>query len=128
MGLRKQISAKFVAVFVSVILLANLLLPSIAAASVNRDQFSQLFNVICTASGLKRLDASSDQSVPSHNQQGAVHCPMCAISGSPALPSLPLSFVALFQDRLAFESASVYKAPLRVFWFSTTPRGPPVLA
>jgi hypothetical protein len=128
MSLRKLFSAKFISAFVSVILLVNLLMPSIAAATMKRNQFVAIFNVICISSGLKLIDASGKQSVPAHSQQDAMHCPMCAIGGTPSLPSQPLSFVALFQGLFAFEYLAVYQAPPQTFWFSSSPRGPPTIA
>jgi Protein of unknown function (DUF2946) len=125
---KKWFSAKFTSALVSVVLLANLLMPAIAGATVKRDQFSELFNVICTSSGLKIVDVSGSQSAPVHNLQDTVHCPLCVIGGSPALPSTPLAFLGLFEGRFVFDHGLTRFAPDLILWPSASPRGPPAIA
>jgi hypothetical protein len=128
MRLKKWVSSKVISTLVSVVLLANLLMPAIAGATVKRDQFSALFSVICTSSGVKIVDVGGTESTPAHNVQDTVHCPLCVIGGSPALPTSLLSFVAIFDAGLGLDQASAYFAPTDVFWPSASPRGPPAFA
>jgi hypothetical protein len=125
---KRWLSKKVVSAFVSALLLANLLMPAIAAATVKRDQFSVLFSVICTSSGVKVVDVNGNQSSPTHTPQDTVHCALCVIGGSPALPTNALSFLRLFDSHFAFDEVSIYKAPTPVLWSSASPRGPPAVS
>jgi hypothetical protein len=130
MPTRNWLSLKFIAAFISAVLLANLLVPGIAAATTKRDQFLAFFIVICTSTGLKNVDLNSNdlnrnQSAPAHSRQDAFHCPLCVVGGTPALPSQRLSFLWLFQGLFERNNTSVYPVPSRTFWHSVFPRGPP---
>jgi hypothetical protein len=128
MSIKRWLSKKVVSACVSVVLLANLLMPAIAGATVKRDQFSALFSVICTSSGLKLVDTSGNQSTPSHTLQDTVHCPLCVVGGSPALPSTALTFLGLFDEQILFAQSESRFAPIPVLWPSASPRGPPAIA
>jgi hypothetical protein len=127
MCLKRFFSSKFVTAFVSVVLLANLLMPAIAGATIKRDKFSTLFSVICTSYGVKIVDANGNQSAPTHNQQDSVHCALCVVGGSPSLPYQATSFLTLFQGPFVFETPSIYPLPLNDDWPSASPRGPPAI-
>jgi Protein of unknown function (DUF2946) len=122
---KRWLSKKVASGLVSAVLLVNLLMPAIAAATVKRDQFSALFSVICTSSGVKVVDVSGNPSAPSHTLQDTVHCPLCVIGGSPALPSTALTFLAWFDSHLVFDQVPIQLAPRPVLWPSASPRGPP---
>jgi Protein of unknown function (DUF2946) len=133
MQVRNLPSLKCVAAFMSVLLLVNLLMPGIAAATIKRDQFLAIFSVICTATGLKNIDLNSNdvnrgQSAPAHNQQDAVHCPLCVAGGASALPTQHLFSISLFEGLFEHNYTSIYPVPSRPFWHSVSPRGPPVTA
>jgi Protein of unknown function (DUF2946) len=124
---------KFIAAFMSAVLLANLLMPGIAAATTKRDQFLAVFSIVCTSTGLKNVDLNSNdlnsnQSAPAHSRQDAVHCPLCVVGGAPALPSQRLSLLGLFHGLFEPNNTSVYAMPSRTFWHSVSPRGPPTTA
>jgi hypothetical protein len=122
-------SSKVIAALVSAVLLASLFLPSVAAATIKRDQFLALFSVICTSAGIKIGDAYSSepghQNAPVHSQQDGVHCPLCMVGGAPAVPCQALSFAGLFEGHFERVSSRTYSAPDRFFWHGVSPRGPP---
>jgi hypothetical protein len=128
MPMKQWFSRNVVSTFLSAVLLANLLMPAIAGATVKRDQFSALFSVICTSSGIKLVDSSGNQSTPTHSLQDTVHCPLCVVSGSPVLPSTSLAFFGVFESQSTFTQISTCHKPIQALWLSASPRGPPAVS
>jgi hypothetical protein len=131
MRLKVRFIPNAVSAFVSLVLLANWLMPAIAGATVKRDKFSALFSVICTSSGVKIVDVGglkANQSAPTHNLQDTVHCPLCVVGGSPVLLCTTLSLAMSFAERVVFNHAVACFAPIQTLWPNASPRGPPVIA
>jgi Protein of unknown function (DUF2946) len=124
---RRIVSPQPVAAFVALVLALNLLIPAIAGATVKRDQFASLFNIICTSAGLKVVTPDGGTS-SSHGQQSSVHCPLCVLGGASPLPSHAVSFPAVFLATRTLPPVALESSIADVYWPSASPRGPPTTA
>jgi Protein of unknown function (DUF2946) len=124
---RRVVVRQPVAALVALVLAFNLLIPAIAGATVKRDQYASLVNVICTSAGLKVITPDGGTS-SSHGQQSGVHCPSCVLGGAPPLPSQAVSFAAVFLASNALPPVALESPIAGVYWPSASPRGPPTTA
>jgi Protein of unknown function (DUF2946) len=124
LSFKKLAPIKHACALMALVFLFNLLLPTIAAATVKRDQYSTVFNVICTTAGLKVLDTGADATHSSAPSNG-VHCPLCVLGNAPPLQGRSIGFFTAFtQHRLDFWGF-VDNPQQAIFWPSATARAPP---
>jgi Protein of unknown function (DUF2946) len=121
---KQMTSRQAIALFIAIVLAFNLLLPAMAGATVKRDQFASLFNIICTSAGLKVMSPEGGSS-SSHSQQNGVHCPLCVLGGAAPLPSQTALSSVVFQASTVQPPASLEQSFKKDYWPSASPRGPP---
>jgi hypothetical protein len=121
---KKLLALKYASALLALAFLVNLLIPTVAVATVKRDRYSQVFNAICTTAGLKVIDSSGGAS-HSSSQGNSVHCPLCVLGSAPPVPSSALASHDIFSDHGSMPWVFL-DAPNRfLLWVSAFPRAPP---
>jgi Protein of unknown function (DUF2946) len=121
---RKLALSKHASALIALVFLFNLLIPTIAAATVKSDQYGAVFNAICTTAGLKVVGAEGS-ATHSSAQNNGVHCPLCVLGNAPPLLGQPPALISEFSQRYLVSWVFVDTLWQAVFWLSASPRAPP---